>query len=127
MDYPWLRDVHLGSVVLSISLFVFRGGLMLIDSPVLHGRVLRILPHAIDVVLLASAIGLCIHIRQYPGTSAWLTAKVLGLVAYVILGSLALRRGRTRRIRLAALAGSLVAVSYVIGVARHHHPLAWLA
>ncbi len=123
--YTLLRDLHLGTVLLSISLFVFRGALMVIESPVLSGRVLRIAPHVVDTVLLASAIALCVMIEQYPGTSGWLTAKVLGLVVYVVAGSIALRRGRSRRIRFAALAVALLAVAYVIGVARHHHALAW--
>ena len=58
-------------------------------------RWVRILPHAIDTILLASAIGLTILLEQYPFVHAWLTAKVLALVAYIVSGSLALKHART--------------------------------
>ena len=65
--------------------------------------VLRYLPHAVDTVLLTTALMLTTVIHQYPFSTGWLTAKVVLLVAYIVLGSIALKRGRTRRIRIAAL------------------------
>ena len=54
-------------------------------------RWIRVLPHINDTVLLSAAVGLVLMSGQYPFVDAWLTAKVLGLTAYIILGSLALR------------------------------------
>jgi uncharacterized membrane protein SirB2 len=125
--YPVARDLHLLLVLLSVGLFVFRGTLMIVDSALLASRVLRILPHVIDVFLLASAVWLVLLLRQYPFVHGWITAKVLGVVIYIVLGSIALRRGRTRRTRIMALVGALLTIIYIIGVARHHHALAWLA
>ena len=53
----------------------------------------------------------------------WLTVKLLLLVLYVVLGSVALKRGRTRRIRTAAFAAALLTVGFLVTVARAHHPL----
>ena len=122
--YPVARDLHLLLVLLSVGLFVFRGTLMIVDSALLASRVLRILPHVIDVFVLASAVWLVLLLRQYPFVHGWITAKVLGVVIYVVLGSIALRRGRTRRTRITALVGALLTIIYIIGVARHHHALA---
>jgi len=121
------RELHLVLVLLSVGLFVSRGALMIMNSGLLASPALRILPHVIDTFLLASAVWLVLMLRQYPFVHDWITAKVLGVVVYIALGSIALRRGRTRRIRITALVGALLAIAYIIGVARRHHALAWLA
>lgn len=115
--YLVAKHIHVASVVLSIAGFVARGGLMLAGSPLLGARFARIAPHVVDTVLLASAIWLAWMLHQYPFVHGWLTAKVLGLVAYIVLGAIALRRGRTKAVRVAAFAGALLAASYVVAVA----------
>jgi len=125
--YLPLRHVHIGCAVLSIALFVLRGALMLADSPWQRHLVLRYLPHAVDTVLLMSALVLTTVVRQYPFANGWLTAKVVLLTVYVGLGSIALRRGRTRRVRIVALAGALLVVAFLVSVARAHHPLGLFA
>jgi threonine/homoserine/homoserine lactone efflux protein len=70
----------------------------------------RVVPHVNDTLLLVAAIGLSIVLQQYPFVHAWVTAKVLGLLAYIGLGMFALRRGRSKapaRRLLAGLAGQL--------------------
>jgi uncharacterized membrane protein SirB2 len=122
-----LRHVHIACAILSISLFALRGALMLAESPWQRNLVLRYLPHAVDTVLLTSALMLTTIIHQYPFVNGWLTTKVLLLVAYVVLGSIALKRGRTKRMRMAALAGALLSVAFLVSVARAHHPLGLFA
>jgi uncharacterized membrane protein SirB2 len=121
--YLPLRHVHIACAVLSIALFAFRGGLMIAKSPLLDGRVLRTLPHVVDTVLLTTALMLTTVVHQYPFVHGWLTMKVVLLVAYVVLGSVALRRGRTKRARIVAFASALATVGFLVSVARAHHPL----
>lgn len=104
----------------SIALFVLRGGLHLAGVDWRRARVLRVLPHGIDTVLLGAAIWLTIRLGQYPFTQAWLTAKLLALVAYVLLGRQALRAGQPRLRSLAFLVAALAAVGYIVAVALHH-------
>jgi uncharacterized membrane protein SirB2 len=125
--YSALRHFHLTTVVLSLCLFVLRGIWMLVESPQLQRRWIRIVPHVIDAVLLASAIGLTMILHQYPFAQDWLTAKVLGLLAYIILGSIALKRGSTQSIRGAAFIGSLAVFGYIVSVAVTRSPLGFLA
>ena len=125
--YLTLRGVHIGCAVLTVTLFVLRGGLMLADSPWQRNAVLRYLPHAVDTVLLTTALMLTTVIHQYPFSTGWLTAKVVLLVAYVVLGSIALKRGRTKRIRVAAFVAALATVGFLVTVARAHHPLGMFA
>ena len=100
---------------------------MIAESPHLQARWVRSVPHVIDAILLASAIGLTLTLRQYPFAQGWLTAKVLGLIAYIILGSIALKRGSTQTIRVAAFIGSLAVFGYIVSVALTHSPLGFLA
>jgi uncharacterized membrane protein SirB2 len=125
--YLALRSVHITCAVLTISLFAFRGMLMLAESPLLVHRALRWTPIVVDTVLLTTALMLMDIIHQYPFRTAWLTAKIGLLLAYMVLGSIALRYGRTKRIRVAALLGALATVGFLVTVARTHQPLGMLA
>jgi len=127
--YLIAKYLHVGCVALSLAGFAARGLLMLAGSPLLTARVLRVLPHVIDTLLLASALWLAALIGQYPFVHGWLTAKVLGLLAYIAFGTYALRRGRTLQRRAAAFAAALIAAAYVVAVALTRDPrgpLAWL-
>jgi uncharacterized membrane protein SirB2 len=121
--YLALRNVHIACAMLTITLFTLRGGLMLANSPWQQNVVLRYLPHAVDTVLLTTALMLTSVIHQYPFAAGWLTTKVVLLVAYIVLGSIALKRGRTKQIRVAAFVAALVTIGYLVSVARAHHPL----
>jgi uncharacterized membrane protein SirB2 len=117
MDYGTLKTVHVVCVALSYALFFVRGIWMIRDSALLGERWVRIVPHVIDTVLLLSAIGMLVTIRLNPFVSAWLTAKLAGLVAYIGLGMFALRRGRTKHVRIAAWLGAQAVYFYIIAVA----------
>ena len=118
-----LKAAHVGSAILSISGFVLRGVWMLQGSPLLKARATRILPHVVDTVLLVSALALALRNAQYPFVHAWLTAKVLALILYIALGSIALKRGRARWMRTATLAGALAVMAYIFAVALTRNPL----
>ena len=120
--YLPLRHTHIACAILTVALFVLRGGLMLADSPWQRNVVLRYLPHAVDTVLLTTALMLTTVIHQYPFATGWLTTKVVLLVVYIVLGSIALKRGRTRRIRIAAFVAALLTVGFLLTVARAHDP-----
>lgn len=119
--YPWLKHLHVACVVASGCGFLLRGLWMLRDSPRLRARVTRIAPHGVDTVLLASAIALAVSSGQYPFVQAWLTAKVIGLVAYIGLGALALR-GPSKRLRVWALLAALASFGYIVSVALTRNP-----
>ncbi len=124
MTYSLLKNVHLTCVTLTILLFTLRYYWMLTDNPLLQRPLVRVLPHIIDTLLLASAIGLALILAQFPLVNHWLTAKVIALVGYIILGTVALKRGRTKRVRALAGLGAYICVAYIIGVAVTKSP--WL-
>src|SRR5690606_9414946 len=95
---------------------------MLAGSSQLQRRWVKVVPHLVDTVLLASAIGLALWSAQYPLQRPWLTAKVMALILYIVLGSVALKRGRTRNTRVAALVAALATFGYIVGVALTRSP-----
>lgn len=121
--YLTLRHVHIACAILTTTLFVFRGGLMLAESPWLRSRMLQTLPHVVDTVLLTSALMLTTVIHQYPFGTSWLTAKVLLLIVYIVLGHYAIKRGRTKAVRTAAFLAALLVLALLVSVARTHHAL----
>ena len=114
-------------VAASYSLFFVRGIWMMRDSPLLRARWVRVLPHVVDSILLASALTMAFMLRQYPFVAGWLTAKVLALCCYIALGVVALRRGRTRGIRIAAWIAAQGVFLYIVAVALAHDPVPWRA
>lgn len=114
MNYGLLKDIHVTCVVLSGAGFLLRVGLMLRSSPLLAHRLVRTLPHLIDSVLLGSALTMAWMSGQYPFVQPWLTAKFFGLLAYILLGSIALKRGRTPAARRWAAAGAVAAFAYIV-------------
>jgi len=100
---------------------------MLCNDPRLQRPVTRILPHLVDTLLLGSALLLLHQLQFAPWDSAWLTAKVFALVLYIGLGMVALRFGRTRQCRLAALILALMAGLYILLVAYTKSPLPLMA
>jgi uncharacterized membrane protein SirB2 len=121
--YLALRHAHIGLALLSVTIFVLRGGLMLVDSPARHAPWLRYPSMLVDTLLLTAALMLMSIIHQYPFATGWLTMKVVLLVVYVVLGSVALKRGRTRAVRTVAFVAALLTVGFIFTVARAHHPL----
>lgn len=117
MSYLVIKHIHMTSVALSGLLFFARGLLMLRDSALLERRLLRIGPHVVDSVLLASALTMVVWSGQYPFVQPWLTAKVLALVAYIVIGAIALKRGKTKTIRAGAFVVALLLFAYLIKVA----------
>ncbi|MGC2520352.1 MAG: SirB2 family protein [Burkholderiales bacterium] len=127
MDFAALKAIHVAAAAISYTLFFVRGIWMLAGSPLLARRWVRVVPHVNDTVLLAAAIWMTILLHQYPGTHGWLTAKVAGLIAYIGLGMVALRHGRTRGVRLAAWIAAQLVFAYIVAVALTHDPLPFRA
>lgn len=126
MDYTLVKQAHLATVVVSLALFILRGIWMIAASPRLHARWVKIVPHVNDTLLLASGITLAVMIEQYPLVHGWLTAKLVALLVYIGLGTLALKRGKTRPVQIGAWVAALGVFGYMLAVARAHDPLPFL-
>lgn len=127
MLYMAIKHLHLACVVLSISGFCLRGLLLMQNSALTGRRWLRILPHVNDTILLTAGIALTVLIAQYPFLNGWLTAKFFGLIAYIVLGALALKPGRAPRLRLAAGIAAVAVFGWIVSVALSKDGLGFLA
>jgi uncharacterized membrane protein SirB2 len=126
MDYTTLKLVHQIAVALSLGGFVLRGGAGLLGQAWVRGRAARTWPHAVDTVLLASAIALAWTAGLAPWHTPWLMSKIAGLLAYIGLGAMALRPGLGLRRRAAAWVGALFTFGFIVSVAITKHPAGFL-
>ena len=126
MAYSLLKNLHLTTIALTLALFVLRGVWMMASSPRLQARWVRIVPHINDSLLLASGISLAVLMQQYPLVHGWLTAKFFALILYIVLGTFALKRGKTRGQRIAAWVAALLVFGYMVAVAITHDPFPFL-
>jgi uncharacterized membrane protein SirB2 len=129
MDYAWLKLVHQSAVVLSFVGFFARGLAALGGAAWVRGRAARTLPHAVDTVLLLSALTMAWMLRLTPTAAPWLAAKIAGLLLYIGLGMLALRPGRPPAVRAAAWVAALLVFGWIVAVALTKNPwvgLQWL-
>ncbi|SJN54963.1 hypothetical protein VR7878_01013 [Vibrio ruber DSM 16370] len=107
--YLGLKYFHLFTIALSVALFCYRYGLMMINSQALHHRFLKIAPHVNDTLLLLSGAALCVVTGFIPFTpeAAWLTEKLMCMLAYIALGVFTLKLGRGKFLRSLAFLGAL--------------------
>ncbi|MEN3373216.1 SirB2 family protein [Dechloromonas sp. ZS-1] len=122
MSYLAIKHLHVTCVILSGLGFAVRAWWMLQESLRLQHRLTRVLPHLIDSTLLASALTLAWMSGQYPFVQGWLTAKVLGLLVYIVCGSMALKRARSRAARGRWLLAALFAYAYIVLTALTRNP-----
>lgn len=125
--YTLTLYLHVTSAIVSISFFMLRGYWMLTENQWLNHKFVKISPHIIDTLLLASAIALSMLISQYPFVTDWLTVKLFALIMYIVIGTIALKRGKTKTIRSWALAAAILAFGFILTVAYYHHPLGLFA
>ena len=125
--YATLKLAHVFLAILTITGFVSRGVLMMTDSSWLEARFVRIAPHVVDTLFLATGIAMLVATSLNPLLAPWLLAKFAGLVAYVVLGMLALRRAPTPAARLIAFLAAVAVFAWIAGVARSKSLSSWLA
>ena len=127
MSYALIKHVHVTCALISFALFFLRGIWSFKGSPIMQQGWVKVVPHAVDTLLLASALGMAYLIQQYPLVDAWLTAKFFGLLLFITLGSVALKHGKTKAIRIAAWLGAQVVFAYIVLVATNHNPLPFIS
>ena len=124
MNYFVIKHIHMTAAGLSILLFILRAFWSVTESPLLQKKLVKIVPHVIDTILLVAAVALAMMIGPY---QPWILTKVLLLVVYIGLGTVAIKRGKTPRQRLMASVLAVLVYVYILSVALAHDPLGWFA
>ncbi len=123
--YPHIKLAHMALVAASGALFALRGAAVLAGQAWPLRKSLRLASVAIDTTLLAAGAALWSLLSLDPLRDAWLGMKLLLLVLYVVLGTLALKRARAP-----AYVAAIACFLFMVSVAVAHHPLgvlrAWL-
>ncbi len=127
VSYAALKFVHVGSAAASYVLFFLRGVWLLRGSAEMQRRWIKVVPHMVDTVLLASAIALAVQLRISPLQAPWLAAKTIALLVYVGLGFVAMRYARTHAMRLTVWIVAQAVFFYIVAVALTKTPLPWTA
>jgi len=125
--YSTLKIIHVGAALLTISGFLLRGYWMMCDTSKLQQRWVRILPHVLDTVFLLAGIGLIMTLHLQVVHNSWLLVKIAALIVYIVLGAIALKRGRSRKIRAIAFMLAVLTFVYIAGVALTKSMLSWIA
>ncbi len=111
-----LKDLHVAFAYITIAGFVVRGLMSIAESPLRNARWLRIAPHVVDTLLLAFGIALAVSLSLSPLANGWLMAKIIGLIAYIGFGVMAMR-ARGRSLKIAAFIAAIASVGYIFAVA----------
>lgn len=124
--YMALKHIHMLCALVSIIGFITRAIWAFRESPLLQKKFVKVAPHIVDTLLLASAIGLMVVTHQYPFITGWVTAKLLALVAYIVLGVFTLKKAKTHPQRVVFFALSLLTFVYIVLVAKSRDALFFL-
>jgi uncharacterized membrane protein SirB2 len=125
MEYATLKLIHQSAVLLSFTGFLARGLASLAGAGWVNSRPAKTLPHLVDTVLLASALALAFTLRLNPAATPWLLAKLVALVAYIVLGAMVLKPRFSGVIRSAAFVAALATFGYIVSVAMTKQPGGW--
>ncbi|MEO6986358.1 MAG: SirB2 family protein [Paralcaligenes sp.] len=124
MNYFVIKQLHMSAAVLSIIFFVVRAYWSVTSSGLLARRLVKILPHVVDTVLLGCGVILTFMLG---GLQPWIIAKLVALVLYIGIGTIAIKRGKTAGTRGAAALIAIAVFFYIVGVAIRHNPMSWVA
>lgn len=125
--YTHIKSVHVACVLASGLLFAVRGLLVQIGHDGVAQRIpVRVLSHAVDIALLTTALMLLSILPRAMFANGWLSIKLVLLVGYIALAILAMKRTRAPRARWGLYLAALATYTYMLGVARMHHPLGWM-
>ena len=125
--YLIIKNIHMAFATLTIIGFLLRGYWRISGSSFYKSRAMKVLPHTVDALFLATGVWLIVMLNLNPMQHPWLLAKFVALFAYVGLGMIAFRFGRSQEIMLSAFVGAVASFTFVVGAAMAKSPLSWLA
>jgi len=116
----WLKALHVSMAALSIAGFLVRGFWAWRAPGLLRRRMVKVVPHVVDTLLLASAIGLLFTYGWNPLDHEWLLAKIGLLPVYIALGLAALKPWFNGPVRAGAFVGAVIVFAWIVLIARAH-------
>jgi uncharacterized membrane protein SirB2 len=121
--YLIIKSIHITAVSLSLVLFFIRGMMMLLKNPLYRHKLFKVIPPIVDTFLLATGVTLMIMLQQYPTEQSWLAVKLSALIAYIVLGVIALNRVNNYKAQVLSFILAVLLILFMVTVARSHNPL----
>nr|WP_255761727.1 SirB2 family protein [Halomonas alkalisoli] len=118
-----IKHLHMTTAGLSLAFFILRAWWSVREAPILQRRWVKVVPHVNDTLLLTFGILLMVMLSMWPQHHPWLAAKILALLVYIVLGSVAIKRGRTPLARGVAAMAAVITFLYMLGTAIFKDPL----
>lgn len=115
--YMPLKHIHMSCALISVVFFSVRVMWAFQGSELLQKKWVKITPHIVDTLLLVSAIGLAFAWVQGGSLPAWISAKLVALVAYIFFGIMTLKKAKNMQQRFSYFALALLTFVYIVGVA----------
>lgn len=126
MNYLLIKHLHVTAAALSILFFILRAYWSVTENGLLQKKFVKITPHIIDTVLLIAAIMLSMLLGP-AAAQPWVLTKIILLIAYIGIGTIAIKRGRTPKSRAIAAVVAVLIFIYIVGVALKHNPASWFS
>jgi uncharacterized membrane protein SirB2 len=126
MNYVLLKQVHVSFALASIIGFILRWNWKMSGSRLSQMKLTKTAPHVIDTLFLTTGVALAFTINQYPFSTAWLTAKITGLLVYIVLGMFAMSGKVSRPWRVSAFLAAISTYAWILTVARFKSPWGFL-
>lgn len=127
MSYVLLKQVHVSFALASIIGFVLRWNWRMSGSHLSQMMLTKTAPHVIDTLFLTTGVALTFSINQYPLANAWLTAKITGLLVYIVLGLFAMSGKVPKPWRVTAFLAAVSTYAWILTVARFKSPWGFLS
>ena len=118
-----IKAIHVSTVVLTLILFLVRGGWYYFRADKVMPGPLRYLPHLNDTVLTVTGIWMAVLYSISPLDQSWFLVKIVALFAYIGLGMYAFKEKHLYGRRLVAWGLALCVFFYIFGVVRTHSVL----
>lgn len=123
LSYPTIKVLHVTLVVCSGLLFAARGAGVLAGQTWPMRPAARWAAVAIDTALMTAGTTLWALLSLHPVSQPWLGTKLLLLLVYIVLGSLALKRAPRPGQRGVCFVAALAVYGFMASVAWSHQPL----
>lgn len=121
--YMMVKHSHMTLAILSLLFFILRAGWAISGSTLLTRPFVRIAPHVIDTLLLACGL----YLLSFIGMQSFIVAKLIGLVLYIVLGTMAIKRAQTSGQKAVYAVLAVLTFAYIMGAAIRHSPWSWFS
>lgn len=124
--YEMAKHLHVTAVVVSVLLFSVRFALSIMEHQARNNKLLKVIPHIVDTILLGSAIWL-VFLSPMTQVDGWIASKVIGVVLYIVSGFYALKWAKSKRSQILGFISAIVWITVTMGVAFSKQAFSFLA